>query len=268
MFIRATGGHSSLMKCPVDLSLRIAEMGGETRRRNASTQFLMLICFPFVFSPFPPALPSPSLSLVRTMHYCFAGAADVLVHGTYFRCWNAIRNDGLVPPASILSFATHTPRKGEILKGMTKTPEVLVFVDMALAMQEGGVRFYRDEGGNIVSAGQHWSHCIPPIYFSKVICARDGSSLLSVEEVATMRVRERERAEAETKRLQIAADRALKAKEAADARAAANAKKVEKATKVNPYLAHLQAEEEEEEEENEGEWEDSRKKKKIRLGDE
>lgn len=199
------------------------------------------------------------------------GAVDTLVHGTSFRYWNSIRNDGLNPPGSTLSFVSHTPAKGEILKGMAKKPEILVFVNMTLAMQEGRIRFFRDDQGNIVSAGKASNHTIPPIYFHKVLNARDFSSLLSVEEVATMRVRDREKAEAEAKRQEAAEAKALKAKQAAEERAAASAKKKEMEKRSNPYLAHLENDKNEEDddeggdaEEDEDYWEGSRKKK-MRL---
>merc|ERR1719231_1404948 len=104
----------------------------------------------------------------------------------------------------MVSFASHAPSRGEVLRGMTKPPEVLVYVDMTLAMQEGGVKFYRDERGNVVSAGQATTHSIPPIFFQKVVNARDGSSLLSTEEVATMRVRERAKVAERARKQQIA----------------------------------------------------------------
>jgi 2'-phosphotransferase len=82
-------------------------------------------------------------------------ASPILVHGTYFRHWNGVRSHGLSgrPSGSaVLGFVSHEPPPGTKIKGLERMQEILVYVDMQKAMDDG-TRFFKTQSGDIVCAG-------------------------------------------------------------------------------------------------------------------
>eukprot|EP00302_Diacronema_sp_CCMP2436_P024517 CAMPEP_0179919170 /NCGR_PEP_ID=MMETSP0983-20121128/3771_1 /TAXON_ID=483367 /ORGANISM="non described non described, Strain CCMP 2436" /LENGTH=496 /DNA_ID=CAMNT_0021822049 /DNA_START=38 /DNA_END=1526 /DNA_ORIENTATION=+ len=129
---------------------------------------------------------------LRSLTMAELSQLDELVHATFFKCWNSIRDGGLAAmsaPAKrgVLCFATEVPARGTILTGMLKKPEVLVCVDPQ-AMLLDGMRFYRDSSNAIVCAGDGEGK-VGLKYATRVLNATNGSHLLDEDELADERER-------------------------------------------------------------------------------
>jgi 2'-phosphotransferase len=91
------------------------------------------------------------------------------IHGTYMKFWASILENGLsrmtrnhihMTPAEVTG--------GEIVSGMRASCDLLLFIDHALAMQDG-IKFYRSSNNVILSPGFGDSGVIERKYFLKAV---------------------------------------------------------------------------------------------------
>jgi 2'-phosphotransferase len=92
----------------------------------------------------------------------------ICIHGTYDRFMEAIMRDGLKRMGRThIHMAAGLPH--EVHSGARKNVEVLIYVDVALAMADG-IKFFRSRNGVILTAGlAECEGVLPSKYFEKVI---------------------------------------------------------------------------------------------------
>lgn len=99
----------------------------------------------------------------------------VAVHGTYFRPWNSIKATGLSKMSrQHIHLSAGEPGSTGVISGMRQTAEVMVYVNVPLAMQDG-VKFYRSANNVILTSG--FDGILPTKYFSKVLNAKTREEL-------------------------------------------------------------------------------------------
>lgn len=110
-----------------------------------------------------------------------AAAHPVCVHGTSMGAWGGIRVDGLRKMGRLhVHFARGLPGESGVLSGFRASWEVLVYVDVARAIDEG-VEFFLSENGVLLTPGIFYKGnegVVPPHLFEKVVERRSGKSLL------------------------------------------------------------------------------------------
>ncbi|KAF6775548.1 hypothetical protein AHF37_05288 [Paragonimus kellicotti] len=90
-----------------------------------------------------------------------------VIHGTYFKNWETIRTEGLKRMARThIHFAPGETGEAGVISGMRASAEVLIYIDLAKAMQDG-INFYLSENQVILSKGDA-NGCLPPKYFTAV----------------------------------------------------------------------------------------------------
>ncbi|GBG79173.1 hypothetical protein CBR_g28889 [Chara braunii] len=98
-----------------------------------------------------------------------ADAKDVpvCVHGTYYRHWEAIRRDGLSKMSrNEIHFAIGLPGKDGVISGMRQSCEVLIYVDVEKAIEDG-IRFFRSDNNVVLTRGV--DGVLPTKYFKRVV---------------------------------------------------------------------------------------------------
>ncbi|XP_065833322.1 tRNA 2'-phosphotransferase 1-like [Oscarella lobularis] len=92
----------------------------------------------------------------------------VAVHGTYVRCWDSIKRQGLsrMKRNHIHMAAGEIGDEG-IVSGMRKGCQVIIRIDAAKAIKDG-LKFYRSANGVILSPGDE-AGFIPPKYFESAV---------------------------------------------------------------------------------------------------
>lgn len=89
------------------------------------------------------------------------------IHGTYLKYWDPIRDTGLSKMGRHnIHFTTSEVQNDEARSGFRKSCDLLIFVDVARAMQDG-CAFFRSANNVILSPG--FDGVIPSQYFSQVI---------------------------------------------------------------------------------------------------
>ncbi|GLE09157.1 hypothetical protein PINS_up020748 [Pythium insidiosum] len=98
------------------------------------------------------------------------------IHGTYTKFWESIWETGLrrMTRNHIHMTSSEVP-VGTVVSGMRTSCDVLIYVDMALALQDG-IPFYRSSNNVILSPGAGDDGVIERKYFARVL-RRDGSVL-------------------------------------------------------------------------------------------
>ncbi|KAK0623526.1 KptA family-domain-containing protein, partial [Immersiella caudata] len=79
-----------------------------------------------------------------------------VIHGTYFAFWPQIVASGGLKPMgrNHIHFSTGLPEEGkEVVSGMRRDAEVLVYVDVEQSMRDGGVRWWMSENGVVLTEG-------------------------------------------------------------------------------------------------------------------
>ena len=94
---------------------------------------------------------------------------NIIVHGTYFESWTKIKNsEGLSRmKRQHIHFGIQIPEDGEVISGMRKSCQVIIYLDIIRAM-EAGIVFYLSDNKVVLSEGNS-SGFIPKEYFSKII---------------------------------------------------------------------------------------------------
>jgi 2'-phosphotransferase len=99
-----------------------------------------------------------------------------IIHGTNFKAWDLISKDpqGLSRMnRNHMHFATGLLGEDGVISGMRHSCTVLVYLDMAKAM-DAGIKFFKSENGVVLTEGLD-GH-LPKEYFSKVV-SKKGDTL-------------------------------------------------------------------------------------------
>lgn len=105
--------------------------------------------------------------------------STIVVHGTFYKCWEGIKRDGLRSMNRNYIHFSATNRNNfqnssEKISGFRENCEILIYVDVELA-QRDGVEFFRSENNVILSKGLVGTGCLPTKYFSKIIDRQSGN---------------------------------------------------------------------------------------------
>jgi 2'-phosphotransferase len=123
-------------------------------------------------------------ALLRRVDAATAGRFAACVHGTRRSAWAAIAVDGLRRMArNQIHFAQGVPGEPGIVSGLRESAEVLIFVDLRGAVEDG-VPFFVSDNGVLLSPGVEFrgnAGCVPPRYFTRVVdrATRQGPSCMS-----------------------------------------------------------------------------------------
>ncbi|KAI8073903.1 phosphotransferase KptA/Tpt1 [Gongronella butleri] len=103
-------------------------------------------------------------------------ALPTVIHGTTLENWEKIKkSQGLSRMnRNHIHCAAGLPDDPNVKSGMRKTSEVLVYIDMAAALNDG-IQFHRSSNGVILTDGKNGT--LGAAYFAKVV-DRQGNSLL------------------------------------------------------------------------------------------
>jgi len=95
------------------------------------------------------------------------------VHGTYFDAWRAIKKDGLRKMTrNHIHFALGEMGANEVISGMRRSAEVMIFLDVAKALADG-IPLLLSANGVVLSPGAGADGLIEPKYFLAVIRTSD-----------------------------------------------------------------------------------------------
>jgi 2'-phosphotransferase len=98
-----------------------------------------------------------------------ASEVPVCIHGTYKHCLPLILDGGLNRmKRNHIHMAAGMPGEGEVISGMRKSCEVIVYVDVAAAMA-AGVKFFRANNGVILTAGLNDSGVLPAEFIERIV---------------------------------------------------------------------------------------------------
>lgn len=93
----------------------------------------------------------------------------IVVHGTYFKCWDAIKTEGLRRMKRnhihLACFDSIGASK-EPLSGFRSNCQLLIYIDMKRAM-EAGIQFFRSSNNVILTKGLNG--VLSPEFFSKIV---------------------------------------------------------------------------------------------------
>lgn len=103
----------------------------------------------------------------------------VVIHGTYFKFWNLIKDQGLKRMSrNHMHFAPGMPKDNGVISGMRSSCDVYIEIDMFAAIKDG-ISFYISSNNVILTEGL--DGVLPPQYFKRVI-SRKGDDLLKKAE--------------------------------------------------------------------------------------
>lgn len=107
------------------------------------------------------------------------------VHGTYHSSWAAIwASGGLHRMArNHIHLALGLPGDAGVISGMRTSAQVLIWVDVAGAV-EAGVKFYISANGVVLTPGRESDGLLPAQFFARVVDARTGREWRDGEWVA------------------------------------------------------------------------------------
>jgi len=101
-----------------------------------------------------------------------ASQYPIIVHGTYSAAWPAIKTQGLSKMSrNHIHFAIGEYGSSDVISGMRKTSEVMVYIDLESAMKDG-IEFFESENHVILTEGKNG--ILPPKYFTHVISNATG----------------------------------------------------------------------------------------------
>ncbi|XP_076442329.1 tRNA 2'-phosphotransferase 1-like [Babylonia areolata] len=118
-----------------------------------------------------------------------ADQIPVVVHGTYFRCWESIRRQGLRRMArNHVHFAAGEPGQAGVISGMRGSCDVIIYLDLEKAIA-GGLKFFRSANNVILCEGNE-DGIISTQYFKRVINRKTGAELDLAHPVSDTRANE------------------------------------------------------------------------------
>lgn len=89
------------------------------------------------------------------------------IHGTTKNAWNIIKIEGLKPLSRMyIHCATSEPDDENVISGMRTTSQVLIYINMMEAMNDG-IKFYMSQNGVILTNGLN--DILSPKYFKNII---------------------------------------------------------------------------------------------------
>ena len=92
----------------------------------------------------------------------------VVIHGTYKSCLPSIQRGGLSRMSrQHIHFAVGEPEEDGVISGMRKTAEVMIYINLPLAISEG-VSFFVSENRVILSPGDEHGY-LSPRYFLRIV---------------------------------------------------------------------------------------------------
>ena len=94
-------------------------------------------------------------------------APDYIVHGTYFKSINIIKKEGLSRmKRQHIHFTVNDPKNdSQVISGMRTNCEVLIWIDIKKAINDG-YEFFVSDNGVILTEGKN--RVIPPDYFHSI----------------------------------------------------------------------------------------------------
>ena len=93
---------------------------------------------------------------------------DTVVHGTYHSCIQSIEKEGLSKMGRTdIHFGVNVPESGEVISGMRKSCEVIIFIDILAAIRDG-YKFTLSNNRVILTPGNE-AGFLPPKYISKIV---------------------------------------------------------------------------------------------------
>jgi len=96
-----------------------------------------------------------------------ASKYPVVVHGTYFKNWNSIKKSGLCKMnRQHIHFAIGEYGSANVISGMRKTCEVVIYIDLETALKDG-IKFFKSDNNVVLSEGINGY--LLPKYFSCVL---------------------------------------------------------------------------------------------------
>lgn len=105
------------------------------------------------------------------------------VHGTYYEAWRFIEKEGLNRmKRQHIHFAKGLPGDKEVISGMRKNCEVLVYVDVEQMLRDG-IEIFTSKNGVVLTAGI--DGVVPPKYFVQVVDARTSTVLMDRKKKST-----------------------------------------------------------------------------------
>ena len=103
--------------------------------------------------------------------------APKVIHGTYFKAWNLIKESGLSKvKRNHIHFAAGEPGDQGVISGMRSSAQVFIYIDVEKAMSEG-IKFYKSANNVILSPGNA-DGFILPTYFKIVKNMRNNQVML------------------------------------------------------------------------------------------
>ncbi|XP_038076356.1 tRNA 2'-phosphotransferase 1-like isoform X2 [Patiria miniata] len=100
-----------------------------------------------------------------------AAQYPTVVHGTYLKNWEAIKNQGLSRMnRTHVHFAQGEPGESGVISGMRRSCDLMIFLDLEKALKEG-LSFFLSKNGVILCPGDQ-NGFIHPRYFKQVIQTR------------------------------------------------------------------------------------------------
>ena len=93
---------------------------------------------------------------------------DNVIHGTYLKSIGSILKNGLSRmDRNMIHFTNHTPKSNKVISGMRGSSQVLIYIDLPLAIGDG-IKFWISHNGVILSYGNK-DGCLEPKYFKKIV---------------------------------------------------------------------------------------------------
>ncbi|KAK4043193.1 KptA family-domain-containing protein [Parachaetomium inaequale] len=129
----------------------------------------------------PLALPSEEEGGDGTLPEGTVPIPPAVIHGTYFAFWPAIVASGGLKPMgrNHVHFSTGLPEDAQagVISGMRQDAEVLIYVDVAASMREGGIKWWMSDNGVVLTEGGA-DGLVPLKYFKEVVGRRQEVGLL------------------------------------------------------------------------------------------
>uniref|UniRef100_A0A6M2DNV4 2'-phosphotransferase n=1 Tax=Xenopsylla cheopis TaxID=163159 RepID=A0A6M2DNV4_XENCH len=105
-----------------------------------------------------------SLNNLKLLEIPLITSYTEVIHGTYYSCWKAIKKEGL---RRMKRMHIHFAKDLNSISGIRKNCQVLIYVDIKLALKDG-YKFFESENQVILCPG-NINGLLPKDYFLKVI---------------------------------------------------------------------------------------------------